>query len=249
MRLSYDFGVDYRAAARAYGSWCSWLLGYPDQALQMSKEGMADVNRVQHDYSRVRALYWNSAFHALRRDWPAVDECACAAITAAGERGLAMVAAAGRIMRGTARAMMQPGGELVGEIRAGLDSYRSTGAWFQNTQHLTLLAEAEAASGRHDEALAALREAMQVAKETGERYVEAEIQRLQGDLVLARSANATAKAEACYRQALKIARTQEARSLELRAATRLARLWAVRRTVETLWRLLWGRLRGSRRQG
>ena len=89
-----------------------------------------------------------------------------------------------------------------------------------------MLAEAEAASGRHDEALAALREAMQVAKETGERYVEAEIQRLQGDLVLARSANATAKAEACYRQALKIARTQEARSLELRAATGLARLWA-----------------------
>jgi predicted ATPase len=225
-RMPYDYGLDWGACAYAYGAWCWWLLGYPDQALRMGAGGLTGAERVRHDYSRIRGLYWNSAFHALRRDWRIVEERAAASIAAAQERGLAMVAAVGRIMRGAAGAMMSPGDELVAEIREALGAYRATGARFQNTQHLTLLAEAEAACGRYEQAVAVLREARQVVEETGEHYVEAEIHRLQGNLLLAQSARATAKAEVCYKKALKVARMQQARSLELRAADCLARLWA-----------------------
>src|SRR5271169_2358480 len=98
------------------------------------------------------------------------------------------------------------------------------GARFQSTYHLVLLAEALAAGGRYGEGLAALREATSLVEETGERYVQAEIRRLEGNLPLAE--NSSAEAEACYVKALQVARAQEARLLELRAARDLARLWA-----------------------
>jgi predicted ATPase len=86
------------------------------------------------------------------------------------------------------------------------------------------LAQALAACGHYGEGLAALREAAALVEDTGERYVEAEIRRLKGNLLLAE--NGSPEAEACYVRALEVARAQEARSLELRAACDLARLWA-----------------------
>jgi predicted ATPase len=88
------------------------------------------------------------------------------------------------------------------------------------------LTQALAACGHYGEGLAAVREAAALVEETGERYVEAEIRRLEGNLLLAE--NGWAEAEACYVKALEVARAQEARSLELRAATSLARLWGER---------------------
>jgi predicted ATPase len=137
-----------------------------------------------------------------------------------------MVVAVGRIMRGAARAMVDPKEEFAAEIREGLAAYRATGARAQSTYHLILLAQALTACGRRDEGLAALRQAAALVEETGERYVEAEIHRLEGNLLLAETGSAAA--EACYVRALEVARAQEARSLELRAAYDLARLWAER---------------------
>jgi hypothetical protein len=57
-----------------------WGLGYPDQALRLGDEALAIPNRIQHDYSRIRGLYWNSALHAYRREWPIVEERAAATI-------------------------------------------------------------------------------------------------------------------------------------------------------------------------
>jgi predicted ATPase len=134
-----------------------------------------------------------------------------------------MMVAVTRIMLAAAHAMQGPSNEAVADIRQSIAAYRSTGTKLQSTHHLTLLAQALAACGLYSEGLAALREAAALVEETGERYVEAEIRRLEGNLLLA--ANGTADAEACYLKALEVARAQEARSLELRAATSLARLW------------------------
>ena len=100
-----------------YAAWCFWLLGYPDQALLVGDEALAKGERIQHGYSRVRGLYWNSAFHAFRREWPIVEERAAAAIALARERGLAMVGAVGEIMQGAARAILDPRDEAVADMR------------------------------------------------------------------------------------------------------------------------------------
>ena len=99
----------------------------------------------------------------------------------------------------------------------------SRGSAIQSTHHLILLVQAAAACSHYSEGLAVLREAAALVEDTGERYVEAEIHRLKGNLLLAE--NGSAEAEACYVRALQVARAQEARSLELRAAMSLARLW------------------------
>jgi class 3 adenylate cyclase/predicted ATPase len=225
-RFAYDYGVELGAVSYAYASWCLWLLGYPDQALRLGDEALPIVERIGHDYSRSRGRYLISTLGAYRREWPIVEERAAAAIASAQEHGLAMVVAVGRIMQGAARAMLNPRDEAVAEIRDALAAYRATGARFQSTYHLILLAQALAACGRYGEGLSALREAASLVEETGERYVEAEINRLEGNLLLAE--NDSAKAEACYLKALEMSRAQEARSLELRAACDLARLWAGR---------------------
>jgi predicted ATPase len=222
-RIAYEFGQEAGAPGYAYAAWCYWLLGYPDRAVQLGNEALAIVERIEHGYSRSRGHYWVSALHAYRREWTIVEAQAVAAIASAQQHGLSMVVAVGMIMQASAQAMLEPRDEFVAAIRDALAAYRATGARFQSTYHLVLLAQALAACGRHDEGLAAWREATDLAAETGERYVEAEIHRVEGDLLLAQ--NNPAAAEVCYLRALDVARTQQARSLELRAAGDLSRLW------------------------
>jgi predicted ATPase len=222
-RFAYEYGLELGAFNYAYAGWCWWLLGYPDQALGFSEEAIAVGERVRHDYSRSRVLYCKSVVHAFRREWAIVEECAAASIVVAQERGLGMMVAVTRIMLAAAQAMQGPSNEAVADLRQSIAAYRSTGTKLQSTHHLTLLAQALATCGLYGEGLAALREAAALVEETGERYVEAEIRRLEGYLLLA--GNDSADAEACYLKALEAARAQEARSLELRAAASLARLW------------------------
>lgn len=225
-RIAYDYGIEVTAPGYAYSAWCFWLLGHADQALRMGDEALAAAERVKHSYSLSRVSYWGSVLHAYRREWPMVEALATAAIASAQQRGLAMVVAAGRVMRGSAQVMRDPRGECLNEIREGLAAYRATGARFQTTYYLVLLAQALAACGRHSEGLAAVRDAAALAEETDERFVEPEIHRVQGNLLLA--ASGTVEAEVCYERALEIAQAQGARSFELRAVTDLARLWAAR---------------------
>ncbi|HEX3524505.1 MAG TPA: adenylate/guanylate cyclase domain-containing protein [Stellaceae bacterium] len=226
MRVASEYGLELGVPMYGFAAWCLWLLGYPEHALRLGDEALATAERIQHDYTRSRGLYYNSTLHALRREWPIVKSRAAAAIASAQERSHAMVAAVGRIMQGSAQAMLAPGEEFVAEIREALAAYRATGAGTQSTYHLILLAQALAECGRTGEGLSALREAAALAEESGERYVEAEIHRLQGNLLLA--GNASGEAEACYVRALEVSRAQQARSLELRAACDVARLWAER---------------------
>jgi class 3 adenylate cyclase/tetratricopeptide (TPR) repeat protein len=195
-RIAYDYGQEVGAPSYAYGAWCFWLLGYPDQALRMADEALAIVKRIKHNFSYSRGPYWVSALHAYRREWPLVEARAAAAIASAQQYGLAMVVAVGRIMRASAQAILNPRRECLVEIRDALAAYRATGARFQSTYHLVLLAQALAACGQHGEGLAVLREAAELAEETSERFVEAEIHRVQGNLLLA--GNDSAEAEACY---------------------------------------------------
>src|SRR5262249_40951562 len=107
----------------------------------------------------------------------------------------------------------------------GLSTLRATGAEKQRTYFLALLAEGYRGTGEVQEGLRVLAEALAAAHHSGERYCEAELHRLKGELLLLQSTDHHAEAEACFHQALDVARHQQAKSLELRAATSLARLW------------------------
>jgi len=146
-------------------------------------------------------------------------------LTVATEHQVALVLAVGPIMRGRALAMQGQGAEGLTQLRHGLDAYRATGAAFQRPHFLSMLAEVYGSLGQPEAGLAALSEALTLVETTGERYYAAELHRLQGELLQQHAASEVSHAEACFQQSLAIARRQQAKSLELRAAISLSRLW------------------------
>ena len=128
-------------------------------------------------------------------------------------------------MRGWALATEGQAEEGIRQINQGLERYRATSAGFQLPHLLTPLIEAYNKIEQPENGLTVLAEAQALVEKTGERYYEAELQRLRGELLLAQAPDDPAEAEACFHKALDIARRQHAKSLELRTATSLARLW------------------------
>jgi predicted ATPase len=121
--------------------------------------------------------------------------------------------------------MQGQGAEGLTQLRQGLDAYRATGTEFYRPHFLGMLAEVHRSLGQPEAGLAALSEAPTLVETTGERYYEAELHRLKGELLLQHAALEVSQAETCFQQALAIARRQQAKSLELRAAMSLSRLW------------------------
>jgi predicted ATPase len=129
------------------------------------------------------------------------------------------------VLRGWALAEQGQSDAGMVQMREGMAACRTTGAEADRAYFLALLAEAYGREGQYDEGLAMLEEALALTDQYEERYWEAEIHRLKGALLLARSAENQVEAEACFHAALAVARHQQAKSLELRAAMSLARLW------------------------
>ena len=220
-------------ACRAYAAVTLWCLGYPDQALQRSHEALTLARELAHPFSLAFALFFAAWLHQFRREGHLTQERAEAVIALAAEQGFAVFVAGGTIFRGWALAerSAEPGAgqgqgeEGMAQMQQGLAAWRATGAEVFRPYGLALLAEASAQVGQHEAGLTLLAEALAVANDTGERRWEAELYRLKGELLLARSAEHDAEAETCFRQALDIARRQQAKSWELRAAMSLSRLW------------------------
>jgi len=140
------------------------------------------------------------------------------------EQGFPYWLAIGTMVRGWALALQGQAEDGIAQIRQGLTAWQATGAEFVRPYFLTLLAEAYAQRGQAEEGLAVVSEALETVATTGERFYEAELHRLQGELSL-QLPTPLAEAEACLQQALAVARRQQAKSLELRAAMSLSRLW------------------------
>lgn len=129
------------------------------------------------------------------------------------------------MMSGWAMAMQNQEGEGITLIREGLAGYLATGTRHQYGYYLGLLAEALNATGRREEALQALTEALDLATQNDEHYFESELYRLRGESLLKGGVASAPEAEPCFTQAIDIARQQNAKYLELRAVMSLARLW------------------------
>jgi len=218
--MGHDLGVGYRV----YTAMTLWLLGYPAQALARLHDGLVLAHE-SHPYS-LAAARWCAAFIAqFRRDVPAVYEQAEAAVTLATAQGFPLWAAMGTSLSGWALAMQGQGEEGMAQVRQGITSYRATRAALAVPYFCTVLAEVCDHLGHTEDGLQALAEAHTLVEQHDERYWEAEVCRLRGVLLLRQPMPQEAEAEAWLQRALDVARRQEAKSLELRAAMSLSRLW------------------------
>jgi predicted ATPase len=205
-------------------------------------DALTQAQRLSHPLSLALALVFASILHQFRRESQMAQERAEAAITLSTEQGFAQWSAWGTHTRGWALAEQGQAEEGIAQMRQGLAAYQATGAESFRPHHLALLTEGYRTTGQADEGLAALVEALAFVDKTGERFYEAELYRLKGELTLQQQSkveshkskvpntqhptpSTQAEAEACFHKAIEIARKQQAKSLELRAATSLARLW------------------------
>jgi predicted ATPase/class 3 adenylate cyclase len=231
--------------ARCYVALTLWYLGYPDQALKRLHEALSLARELSDSYSLGATLAWGApSLHQHCREEQAAREQAEAGMTLASEQEFSFLLAMGTMLRGWALAEQGQGKEGIAQIRQGLDAYCATGAEYQRTFFLSLLAEACRKAGRVEDGLRALAEALAMVYHTGECFYEAELYRLKGELTLQKfqvpsskfqvppnpqplipSTQAESEAEACFHKAIEIARKQQAKSLELRATVSLARLW------------------------
>jgi predicted ATPase/DNA-binding winged helix-turn-helix (wHTH) protein len=219
------YGQDQGVICRAWAALTLWGLGYPDQALQRSREALTLAQELVHPFSLAYAMCFAGMLCQLCRDVQAAQKRAAAAIALCTEQGFALYLARGTILRGWTMAEQGQGAAGLTQMRQGLVAYQATGAAVFRPYYLAFLAEACGKLGQAGEGLTLLDEALAAVHKTGERFYEAELYRLKGELLLVYSAENHRKAEACFQQALTVARRQQAKSSELRAAMSLSRLW------------------------
>jgi predicted ATPase len=218
---TYDTGVVCHSVA----AWALSYLGYPDQGLTQSQQAVTLAQQLAHPYSLGFALNWVAIIHQLRREARWTQERAEAVITLATEQGFSHWRAMGGALRGWALAHQGQVQEGVEQIHQSLVTHRTTGAEIGGPWRLALLAEAHGTMEQPEAGLAVLTEALTLVDTTGERWYESELYRLKGALLLQQSSDNQAEAENCFQHAITIARSQQAKSFELRIATSLARLW------------------------
>jgi predicted ATPase len=218
-------GHDPGVCCQHYVAFTLWVLGYPDQARQQSRAALRLAQELTYPYDLAFALTFAAVLHQFRREGQAAQVQAEAAMTLCREHGFEEVEVYGRVLLGWALAEQGQGEEGVAQMCQGLKTWDTMGVELYRTYQLAQLAEAYGKVGQAEEGLRVLGQALAIVHNAGGRFYEPELSRLQGELTLARSAEQQAEAEACFRQALDIARRQQAKSLELRAAMSLTRLW------------------------
>jgi class 3 adenylate cyclase/predicted ATPase len=218
-------GHDPGVCCRYRSGVCLWLLGYPDQAVASSQAALALAQQLAHPLSLAIALYWAAMLHHLRREGPLTQARAEALMTIATDQGFPEPLAQAMPLLGWALAARGHGEEGIMQIQQGLASYQATGAARDRPYYLALLAEASAQSGQIAEGLVVLAEALARLGKSQVQWWEAEMHRLRGELLLQHAVARPEEVEACFQQALAVARRQQAKSLELRATMSLARLW------------------------
>ena len=224
--LTYIYsGHDPGVCCRAFGSLSLAHLGYPDRALALCRDGLALAEALAHPFTVAIALWATGILHQLRRESDATRAAGERMISYCGEKGLPPMVPLGKVFRGDALARQGEFAEGIAQMREGIAELRSIGTLFSVPSYFPALASACARSGNVGDGLAALEEGLAMVQKGGDQFSLPEIHRVKATLLLARSAADRDTAEAAFREAIDVARGQQARLLELRAATSLAGLW------------------------
>jgi len=218
-------GQDRGVNARAFAAWCHLYLGHPDRALAVSEEAVALAKRVEHPLSLAHALFWAGFVHGERGEIDRSRERAEEVVVLSERLGFPLYLGLGRFTRGWARVESGEGEAGIAEMQQALGELARIGSGIGAPSLLFFLAGGLRKVGLHEDALSALGLGVAQAEGQGQHYYDAGLHRLRAEILLDMDGNAVEEAEALLGQSLEIARRQEAKTFELRAATSLARLW------------------------
>jgi predicted ATPase len=223
--LAFRYSQDAGVGLRMFAAHVLWHLGYPDQAMERMQEALALARELSHPFSLASALDHAAWLHQYRREERLTQEQAEADMVLSRERGFSFFLAHGTILRGWALMAQGRRAEGMTQMHQGLAAWRAMDVVLLLPWDHTMLAEAYGESGQVEEGLRLLAEALATTHQQGAHLWEPELYRVKGELLLRQPAPDVPEAENCFRQAIDIARQQRAKSLELRAATSLGRLW------------------------
>ncbi|NTU80910.1 MAG: AAA family ATPase [Chloroflexales bacterium] len=236
-RIMEEQGWNYAVHARAWHAHGLWLLGAPEAALRTALDAVRLAHELDQPFNQVLAAAYLALLYQLCADEATAGAQATQTLALAAEFKVPYYRAWMDILVCYAQACALPDDANIADLRASIAAFTVTGARLRLPYFFGLLAQVCGRAGRTDEALAAVNAGMAEARAHNERWWDAELQRLRGDLLLAGGA-ATAEVEAAYRRALTIARAQQTRMLELRAATSLALLLRTQPHADDATRLL-----------
>jgi class 3 adenylate cyclase/predicted ATPase len=223
--LAFRYGADTGIVCRLYAGWVLWLLGYADQAIQNIEKGLILARELAHAFTLAFALNHAALIQMFLRDAQLAQERADNSIAFSTEQGIVQWLAQGTVLRGWALAMQGQETEGIAQIYQGMAAWQATGAALTWPWYLAQLSEACGQEGKVAEGLEAVAEALVLVNKTEERWWEAELHRLKGELLLRQVVPDEPQAEFAFRKALDASHRQQAKSLELRSAVSLCRLW------------------------
>ena len=220
-------GHDPGVCGGAFAAPVLWQLGYPDQALQRSQDALSLARRLSHPYSTAHALFWSAWLHYHRGERTALRALVEESIALASEQGFSQRLAQGNVMRGWL--LVEEGDKHAGmaQMLEGAAAEEGLRASVRvNVYYAAFLAGAYRKIGQPGEGLKIITKALASAQQqVAFRHYEAELYRIQGELLLSQTISNGEQAETCFKDALDISCREHAKSLELRAAMSLGRLW------------------------
>jgi predicted ATPase len=219
------FGQDIRVAAFSFRAKALWLLGYPALALADIGSALKDAREIDHGPSLMYALFLAAKLNIYSGYYAEVRKQADEIVTLATQKGVGMWKAFGMVTQGIGSALVGDASEAVQKIASAINGYRSMGSTLFVPEYLVHLANAHARLGQIDDAWRCIGEATTTMEVSNEIWCEAELHRIAGEVALVSPQRDVAKAEGYFERALSVARQQQAKSWELRAAMSLARLW------------------------
>lgn len=245
---SVGISQDLKVACLAGAARTLWCLGYPDQALARSQEAMAFAHSLAHPYSLMWSQLFVAEIHHYRGEFQAAQQAAEASLAVATRQGFQGWIVRGKLVHGLTLTDLGRVEEGISQMQQSLEAQRTTGETRARAYFLTRLAEVYLRTDQPAASLACLTEALVLIEATGERWWEAECHRLHGALLVLQACvqgpgaggalPPPPEAETCFRRALTLARSQDARSLELRAAISLSHFWRQQGKQEAAQRLL-----------
>ncbi len=218
------FGQDAGAAILSWRSIASWLLGYPDAALADAEQALKIARETQHLATLVYVINFSIWSYIRRGDYTTAATLADEYVPLQKQLGSSFWEAWGMMQRGCLWTLTGKASEAVRTIASGVEAMRSTGTTMWMPLFLSYLSRANAEIDRFDEASTKISEAMTAVETTKEIWHEAELNRVAGEIALRAPQPDVAKAEVHFARALEVARQQQAKSWELRAAMSMARL-------------------------